>query len=68
MIDIPPEIRIQATIHAGSVYYFPEDTFISDEPHYFILINQDPIIDEALFQKMIALSIYADPISLGAQC
>ena len=39
MIDIPDEIRIKATIRQGTVYYFPEDTFSSNEPHYFIVLN-----------------------------
>ena len=45
MIDIPPEVQIKATIKPGSVYYFSEDTFFSDEPHYFIVINKNPQSD-----------------------
>ncbi len=43
MIDIPPEIVINSTIKPGSVYYFPEDSFQSSEPHYFIVVNKDPV-------------------------
>ncbi len=42
MIDIPDEIRIKATIKTGTVYYFTEETFSSDEPHYFIVLNHNP--------------------------
>lgn len=49
MIDIPPEVQIRSTIRLGSVYYFPEDTFKSAEPHYFIVINTDPQSDTVIF-------------------
>lgn len=39
MIKIPPEVQIRATIKSGSVYYFVEESFSSDEPHYFISLN-----------------------------
>lgn len=45
MIRIPPEVAIKATIRPGSVYYFPEDSFHSEQPHYFIVINADPTSD-----------------------
>ena len=48
MIHISPDIQIRATIRPGSVYYFPEETFTSDEPHYFIVINQKPLADEII--------------------
>ena len=48
MIDIPPEIQITSTISPGSVYYFVEDTFNSDEPHYFIVINNKPLSDKVI--------------------
>lgn len=48
MIDISPEIQIKSTIRPGSVYYFPEETFTSDEPHYFIVINREPLADEII--------------------
>jgi len=40
VIDIPSEIRIKSTLRAGSVYYFAEESFTTDEPHYFILISR----------------------------
>jgi len=48
-MDIPPEVAIKATIKVGSVYYFPEVSFHSPEPHYFIVINTDPIEDKVIF-------------------
>jgi len=49
LIKIPPEISIRATIRFGSVYYFPEESFSSPEPHYFIVINTDPLRDTVVF-------------------
>ena len=40
MIEIPYEIRIKSTLKSGSVYYFVEESFTSDEPHYFIVISE----------------------------
>ena len=48
MVDIPPEIQIKTTIQPGSVFYFPEETFTSDDPHYFIVINKNPLTDDVL--------------------
>lgn len=48
MIRIPPEVAIKATIKSGSVYYFPEESFQSEEPHYFIVINLDPQTDRVV--------------------
>ncbi len=48
LIRIPPEVAIKATIRPGSVYYFPEDSFHTEEPHYFIVINLDPLTDRVV--------------------
>ena len=48
MLDIPPEVQIRATIRPGSVYYFPEESFQSPEPHYFIVLNTDPQLDSVI--------------------
>jgi hypothetical protein len=45
LVKIPPEIQIRSTIRVGSVYYFPETTFESLQPHYFVVINIDPQSD-----------------------
>ena len=48
MIKIPPEVQIKSTIKPGSVFYFPEHTFKSAEPHYFIVLNHKPISDDVI--------------------
>lgn len=47
-MDIPPSIHILATIRTGSVYYFEEEELLSDEPHYFVVLNQNPRTEEFL--------------------
>lgn len=47
-MDIPSNIRILATINTGSVYYFEEEELSSDEPHYFVVLNQNPRTEEFL--------------------
>ena len=48
MVMIPPEVQIRAAIKPGSVYYFPEASFTSPEPHYFIVLNHSPLVDTFL--------------------
>lgn len=48
MIEISAEVQIKSTIKPGSVFYFVEETFSSDEPHYFIVLNKDPFNDKNL--------------------
>ncbi|MBI4333547.1 MAG: hypothetical protein HY673_19970 [Chloroflexi bacterium] len=49
MVRIPPEVRIKASIRPGSVYYFHEETFRSQDPHYFIVVNVNPADDAVIF-------------------
>lgn len=44
-MDIPPEVEIQSSIRQGSVYYFHHESLSSPTPHYFIVINQEPVQD-----------------------
>jgi hypothetical protein len=48
LVEIPPEIAIKSTIQPGSVYYFPEESLHSTEPHYFVVININPLNDSAI--------------------
>ncbi len=57
MIDIPPEVAIKSTIKLGSVYYYPENSFHSSEPHYFIVINIDPQKDKIIFLVCVSSQI-----------
>jgi len=41
-------VQIKSTVRVGSVYYFPEESFSSSEPHYFIVVNLNPIDDSVV--------------------
>ena len=56
--DIPWEIRL--TLRAGSVYYFQEHGLTSAEPHYFIVINSQP-----LEQLQVVLVVISSKIQKG---
>ncbi len=44
-MEIPPEIKINYTLEQGYTYYFMEESFSSDDPHYFVILNSN--LDEA---------------------
>jgi hypothetical protein len=45
-VKLPGEIRV--TLRPGTVYYFQHRSLTSIEPHYFIVVNRDPIGDQVL--------------------
>jgi len=47
-MDIPSSLAIDQTIRKGSVYYFINDRFTSPEPHYHIVLNENPLLDEII--------------------
>jgi hypothetical protein len=47
-LDIPPEVAIKASIKPGSVYYFSSQHLHSPAAHYFVVLNIDPIAEEAI--------------------
>ena len=44
--DVPWEIRL--TLRPGTVYYFQHRELTSVEPHFFIVVNRDPLRDQML--------------------
>jgi hypothetical protein len=62
LISIPPEVAIKATIRPGSVYYFPEESFNTEEPHYFIVINIEPLTDRVVI--LVCASSQIDKIKV----
>ncbi|MFA6522345.1 MAG: hypothetical protein WCT24_02000 [Patescibacteria group bacterium] len=47
-MDVPAEIQMRATIKCGSVFYFIEESFVGDKPHYFVVLNRFPLLDDGL--------------------
>ena len=48
MVQISPAVQIKSAIKPGSVYYFPKASFSSPEPHYFVVLNHNPLTDTFL--------------------
>lgn len=48
MPDVPPDVAIKATIRPGSVYFFHHEDLSSSYPHYFIVVNIDPISEQTI--------------------
>ena len=44
--NLPWELRL--TLRPGTVYYFQHRGLTSPEPHYFIVVNSDPLADQVL--------------------
>lgn len=45
---LPPRADLRATIRPGSVYYFHDSILTSSDPHYFIVLNNNPLTDRIL--------------------
>lgn len=48
-MEIPPKIQITFTLEQGYTYYFEEESFSGNEPHYFVILNKYPQNDEFVY-------------------
>ncbi len=55
MPEVPWELRL--TLRPGSVYYFTERALTSAEPHFFIVVNRDPVGSEVLLLTVITSQV-----------
>lgn len=51
------DTTLRLTLREGSIYYFEERSLTSPEPHYFIVVNSDP-----LKQKVLLLSVVTSQV------
>ena len=51
------DTTLRLTLREGSIYYFAERHLTSPEPHYFIVVNSDP-----LAQKLLLLSVVTSQV------
>ena len=42
------DLKLRMSLREGSVYYFTDRSLTSPEPHYFIVVNADPLRQEVL--------------------
>jgi hypothetical protein len=52
------DLKLRLTLREGCIYYFPERSLTSPEPHYFIVVNSDP-----LAQKVLLLSVVTSQVA-----
>lgn len=48
---------LKLTLRAGSVYYFQERKLTSPEPHYFIVVNQEPFARQLLVLTVVSSKV-----------
>lgn len=51
------DTKLRLTLREGSIYYFAERSLTSPEPHYFIVVNSDP-----LSQKVLLLTVLTSQV------
>lgn len=48
--DLPFELKL--TLRSGTVYYFEHRGVYSNEPHFFVVLNADPLSDNVLIMAI----------------
>jgi hypothetical protein len=48
---------LRLTLREGSVYYFAERHITSPEPHYFIVVNSDPLAQQVLVLSIVTSQV-----------
>jgi len=48
---------LRLTLREGSVYYFAERHITSPEPHYFIVVNSDPLAQQVLLLSVVTSKV-----------
>ena len=51
------DLKLKLSLREGTVYYFAHHLLTSPEPHYFIVVNSDP-----LTQKVLLLSVVTSQV------
>ncbi|MDA0767605.1 MAG: hypothetical protein O3A92_12375 [Verrucomicrobia bacterium] len=54
-MDIPLEIRL--SLRQGTVYYMAERQLTSIEPHYFVVVNREPLRDRVLLLLVVTSQV-----------
>jgi hypothetical protein len=56
---VPPgiDVTLRLTLREGTVYYFTERTLTSAEPHYFIVVNADPLMQQVLLLSVVTSKV-----------
>jgi hypothetical protein len=56
---VPPDIdvKLRLTLREGSVYYFVDRSLTSAEPHYFIVVNFEPLTQQLLLLSVVTSKV-----------
>lgn len=47
------DLKLRLSLREGSVYYFIHHSLTSPEPHYFIVVNADPLAQKVLLLAVV---------------
>jgi hypothetical protein len=51
------DLKLRLSLREGTVYYFAHHTLTSPEPHYFIVVNSDPLTQKVLLLAVVTSQI-----------
>jgi hypothetical protein len=51
------DLQLRLSLREGSVYYFTDRSLTSPEPHYFIVINSNPLTQEVLILGVVSSKV-----------
>lgn len=51
------DLKLRLSLREGSIYYFPDRSLTSPEPHYFIVVNSDPIAQRVLLLSVVTSQV-----------
>ncbi len=51
------DTTLRLTLREGSIYYFEERHLTSREPHYFIVVNSDPLTQQVLLLSVVTSQV-----------
>ncbi|MGA3266862.1 MAG: hypothetical protein ABSE16_08565 [Verrucomicrobiota bacterium] len=51
------DLKLRLTPREGSIYYFAERHLTSPEPHYFIVVNSEPLVQQVLVLSVVTSKV-----------
>ena len=51
------DATLKLSLREGSIYYFEERTLTSEQPHYFLVINSDPLSQHVLVLGVVTSKV-----------
>jgi len=51
------DLKLRLTLREGSIYYFEERHLSSPDPHYFIVVNSDPLTQQVLVLSVVTSQV-----------